>query len=59
MPTEEDDDSFVPCLFIDTVAEDKLLPTPVFPLASPMIHVPEVLEAVSLEELQDAQATDP
>jgi RNase H-like domain found in reverse transcriptase/Integrase zinc binding domain len=59
MPTGEDEDSFVPCLVIDTVAEDKLLQTPVFPRASPLIHVPEALEAVSLEELLDAQVTDP
>jgi RNase H-like domain found in reverse transcriptase len=45
MPTEEDEDSSVPCLVIDTVAEDKLLPMPVFPRASPLIHVPEALEA--------------
>jgi transposase InsO family protein len=30
----------------------------VFPRASPLIHVPEALEAVSLEEFLDAQATD-
>jgi hypothetical protein len=48
MPTGEDEDSFVPCLVIETVAEDKLLPTSVFSRASPLLHVPEALEAVSL-----------
>jgi hypothetical protein len=41
--TEEIEDSFVPCLVIETVPEDKLLPTPVFPRASPLKQVPEAL----------------
>ena len=57
-PPTEDEDSFVPCLVVDTVAEDKLLPTPVFPRASPLIQVPEALDAISLEDMLEAQATD-
>jgi Integrase zinc binding domain/Integrase core domain len=44
---------------IDTVAEDDLLPTPVFPRASPLSHVPEPLEAIGREELLAKQAVDP
>ena len=40
------------------MAEDKLLPTPVFPRASPLIQVPEALDAISLEDMLEAQATD-
>jgi hypothetical protein len=46
-PGSEEEDTFVPCLMIYTVAEDELLPMPVFPRASPLIHVPEPLEEIS------------
>jgi hypothetical protein len=46
-PCFEEEDTFVPCLVIDTVAENDLLRTPVFPRASPLIHVPEPIEAIS------------
>jgi hypothetical protein len=59
LPSSEEDDSFVPCLVIDTVAEDGLLPTPVYPRASPLIQVPEPLEAISVEDLLAAQAEYP
>jgi transposase InsO family protein len=59
IPSSEDDDSFVPCLLIETVAEDVLLPTPVYPRASPFIQEPEPLEAISVEDLLLAQAEYP
>ena len=39
LPSSEEDDSFVPCLLIETEVEDGLLPTPVYPRASPLIQV--------------------
>ena len=57
-PAPDEDDSFVPCLVIETAVEDGLLPTPVYPRASPLIQVPEPLEAISVDELLSAQAED-
>jgi Integrase core domain/Integrase zinc binding domain len=59
LPSSEEDDSFVPGLDIETVAEDGLLPKPVYPRASPLIQVPEPLEAIYVEDLLSAQAEDP
>ena len=62
-PDSNDEESFIPCLVVNEdaaiVADDGLLPTPVFPRPSPLIHVPEPLEAISREELLVEQAVDP
>jgi hypothetical protein len=58
-PGSEEEDTFVPCLVIDTVAENYLLLTPVLPRASPLIHVHEPLEEISQVDLLVAQNKDP
>jgi hypothetical protein len=58
MPHSEDGQDFLPCLVVPVEEDSPLLAPRVLPREGPMVHVPAPLEAISLSELLDAQASD-
>jgi RNase H-like domain found in reverse transcriptase len=57
-PSPEDEEECIPCLVVSVDEDSELLPDPVFPRPGPLVVVPNPLEAISLEDLLEAQAKD-
>ena len=54
---DDEEEVYIPCLTVE-VSDDQLLSPPTFPRKGPIVEVAEALEAISIEEVREAQAKD-
>jgi hypothetical protein len=59
-PSPDIYDDAIPCLVVQIPSDHgrELLQPPVNPRTGPLVYVPEALEAISVEEMLEAQAAD-
>ena len=56
-PTENEEEGRIPCLIVQEV-DKGLAPSPTVPRTVPLLKLVDIMEAISLPELEEAQASD-